>query len=414
LWLLIVWSALPSVIAIEDLSVSAAISRVFRVARGGFWMTIILLVVIFAIAFLLSTGTAIPVSIILALIRGNALGTQESVLFTALTLLLTTISSSLTFLIFSLLAVAASLNYFNLVENRESVGLNAKIAAIGAREGSATRAGVRSRVVASIILLLVVSAPLFSQADSYPVAEEPPPPLPDSIAVDSAVSDSLPLEVEMDSATVARYADTSGIALRTPNATMLDSLRSNSDFIYERVEDPETFGERVRRWFNDLLGTAFSSDAWAEFWKVFRYILLGGVVIFVLYRLIKDEKRGVFVPTSKTTVPHEVIEEDIHAIDYAALISAAERNGDYRRASRYHYLRSLKKLSDGGKISWSREKTNRDYGREIGSGPLADAFARITLLFDYIWYGESAIDDKTYDAVCASFERFGRVLEENA
>jgi hypothetical protein len=107
------------------------------------------------------------------------------------------------------------------------------------------------------------------------------------------------------------------------------------------------------------------------------------------------------------TTGDDVDEGRIDRIEFVSEIDAAIARGDYRRASRLLYLRLLKQLSDAGRIVWKPEKTNHDYLRELGSNDLARSFARVTLLFDYIWYGDFHIDEPTFQQVRGAFENVG-------
>jgi hypothetical protein len=73
---------------------------------------------------------------------------------------------------------------------------------------------------------------------------------------------------------------------------------------------------------------------------------------------------------------------------------------------RLHYLRALKKMADRGLIDWQPFKTNDDYVHELTDESLRFAFNRLSLVFDYAWYGEFAIDGAAYQSVRAFFDRF--------
>jgi Domain of unknown function (DUF4129) len=92
-------------------------------------------------------------------------------------------------------------------------------------------------------------------------------------------------------------------------------------------------------------------------------------------------------------LPYDVQGEDIHGLDFEALLTTAETAGNYRLAVRLGYLQVLKQLTDQGLIRWQPDKTNHDYLFELPAGPLPDAFRELTRQFDYVWYGE--LDDLT-------------------
>jgi hypothetical protein len=57
----------------------------------------------------------------------------------------------------------------------------------------------------------------------------------------------------------------------------------------------------------------------------------------------------------------------------------------------------IRLLSEKGKITWAREKTNWQYYGEISEKLLADRFREIVLSFERSWYGERPLDQRRYE-----------------
>ena len=73
------------------------------------------------------------------------------------------------------------------------------------------------------------------------------------------------------------------------------------------------------------------------------------------------------------------------------------RAGDYRNAVRYLYLSSLLLLDEQGMLRYDRSRTNREVLRSVSSKPeLAVPLHDVIDVFDRVWYGFEALDDKTY------------------
>lgn len=71
--------------------------------------------------------------------------------------------------------------------------------------------------------------------------------------------------------------------------------------------------------------------------------------------------------------------------------------GDYRNAIRYLYLSSLLVLDEKGVMRYDRSRTNREYLRSVSSRPeLANPLRDVIEVFDRVWYGFEAIDEKAY------------------
>ena len=67
--------------------------------------------------------------------------------------------------------------------------------------------------------------------------------------------------------------------------------------------------------------------------------------------------------------------------------------GDYRMAVRVMLIGALQHLSARGLISQHINKTNRDYLIELGDHPEREAFAQLSRIYAWVWYGEFEPDD---------------------
>ncbi|WP_175632740.1 DUF4129 domain-containing protein [Pedobacter ghigonis] len=160
---------------------------------------------------------------------------------------------------------------------------------------------------------------------------------------------------------------------------------------------------------------------WLEFWRmvgdlfqgaaanpISRYIFIGlgvSVVILIVLKLIGSE--NIFSRKSKETIlPYDVLTENIHEIDYEQELQRLIAEGKFRLAVRLLYLRALKKLSDAELIQWQPEKTNYHYLTELREPTLKNDFGKLTLQFDYIWYGDFPIDATRFEPINQSFNHF--------
>ncbi|MBK7883198.1 MAG: hypothetical protein IPJ81_04905 [Chitinophagaceae bacterium] len=141
-------------------------------------------------------------------------------------------------------------------------------------------------------------------------------------------------------------------------------------------------------------------------------VLLWGVAIFVvvllLYRLFLAD--GIFKKSSASHKKNKEAEEEIIVTnsDFNALIDQALRNNNYRLAVRYHYLKSLHKLSDNGLLQITPDKTNYQYVREISNYEYQNKFSALTLHYEYVWYGEFNISEDIYRKIETGFNNFNK------
>ncbi|MDX1941764.1 MAG: DUF4129 domain-containing protein [Saprospiraceae bacterium] len=125
----------------------------------------------------------------------------------------------------------------------------------------------------------------------------------------------------------------------------------------------------------------------------FIIIIIGAVVLLLLIRSLlglnnpKNKKIGKKI----TVVDLQQIEENIHDADIEDFIRQAIIQQDFALAVRLYYLAILKELSLKNMIFWKKDKTNKDYLREMRSSSLFNPFRETTAIFERIWYGGSPV-----------------------
>lgn len=113
-------------------------------------------------------------------------------------------------------------------------------------------------------------------------------------------------------------------------------------------------------------------------------------------------------PVSKNSLPQEpTLEtaEDLYGIDFISHIKAAEDHHDFRLALRYHYLRLLQEFSRQSLIRYEKGKTNKQYAEEIKNHKWGPDFLLATRYYNFVWYGEHAIDRENYHQLAGHFKK---------
>lgn len=185
---------------------------------------------------------------------------------------------------------------------------------------------------------------------------------------------------------------------------------SGSDFNYS-INDTGGINliQRVLRKFFNWLGDIFGFDIdWIDY-QTLEYIVYGLLGVIVLYLLIKflleNPVSSVFKTETAAIEGFSYVEENIEQIDFENLISKALKEQNYRLATRYLYLKSLKSLANKQVIEWHYEKTNSDYLNEIKDSQLKTLFKRVSYIYDYVWYGEFPIDEESFNKNKADFNQ---------
>lgn len=153
---------------------------------------------------------------------------------------------------------------------------------------------------------------------------------------------------------------------------------------------------RGRGFFNSIFGIIF-------------WILAIGLFGYLVYRLFLSNSALFTRGRKNITSDIEVaLQEDTNDPD--VLLRNAIRSGNYRLAVRYLYLQVLNKLAERKIIEINSNKTNYEYVNEIRKHKFANDFASLTLQYEYVWYGEYAVDEKLFAQIQGSFVQFNKNL----
>ena len=144
--------------------------------------------------------------------------------------------------------------------------------------------------------------------------------------------------------------------------------------------------------------------------KVILWMLAALFIGFIIYKLFLTE--GAFrKKTTASKMAPEVEEEIItQESDFEKLIRLALQSGNYRLAVRYQYLQTLHKLAAKNIIELAADKTNNNYVRELTNKNYQQDFAALTLNYEYVWYGEFAIDENIYRRLATDFLQFNNKI----
>jgi hypothetical protein len=204
--------------------------------------------------------------------------------------------------------------------------------------------------------------------------------------------------------------DSSGLDVRRPSEARLEEYRGDGDFVYDRVQPTESLWDAFKTWFWSKLRKLFGTAAGEGFLRALPYVLFGAALIFLIWKLIGANFGGTFYRNKAEVSEFGEIPENIHEMDFDALVAEAVRGRNFRRAVRLLYLNALKQLTDSGRIDWRKDKTNHDYLYELAGSDLRSPFERATILFDYVWYGGFQVDEPTFEHVKETFQEVGNKL----
>lgn len=204
--------------------------------------------------------------------------------------------------------------------------------------------------------------------------------------------------------------DKSVVEIKIPDDKKVNKLKQDKDFIYEEeAEEPVSFWDRLRWWFWKTFMKLFSNDGG---WPYVRYTLMILFVLFVISKLLKTDLKSFFIRSKGKKMPdYQILDEDINKLNLNNLIIEAIEKKQYRLATRYLYLLSLKKLSDNELIDWKINKTNRDYINEFSNHKLSSEFIELTNIYEIIWYGNFNIDKDYFNQLKKQYQSFNSIIK---
>lgn len=200
--------------------------------------------------------------------------------------------------------------------------------------------------------------------------------------------------------------------LRSFDNDALNNYKADKDFHYgeTRQDFSPSLWDRFWTWFWSLFDGAISN---ANKGGLFKYVFIGlgcAALLFLLVKLSGMDAAHLFTGRSKEiALPYHQNQENIHEISFDEAVQNALQNHDYRLAIRMLYLKSLKHLSDTGRITWQPEKTNTAYIQELKNLSQKEKFKFLTQRFEYVWYGSFPVDGEAYAKISHYFKDFNSI-----
>lgn len=204
--------------------------------------------------------------------------------------------------------------------------------------------------------------------------------------------------------------DHSKVLPRSFDKQQLQKYSRDRDFIYDdNAVVGKSLWDSFWEWFWSLLDDLFGKTATGSFVK---YLVICLMIVFAVYAIVKFSGVNLNILSGKSKgidIPYTESMDNIHEIDFSEEIEAAVAAGNYRLGVRLHYLRTLKMLNDRNLINWQPEKTNSTYVNEISDSFTRQHFAQLTTSFEYVWYGNFAVNADNFKGLKERFDQFNHL-----
>lgn len=206
--------------------------------------------------------------------------------------------------------------------------------------------------------------------------------------------------------------DTLHVSPRSFDRTLLEELKADPDLNYKETPTvAESLWDRFLALFADLIDSLFRNAVTTDWGRVFTFVIGLALVIALIMTILKVNAFRIFYKgEGESAVSYNVLDENIHEMDFDDLIAEAIARRDFRTAIRLLFLKSLKILSDKNLIQWEHGKTNHDYLAELKKDDLRNGFNELNYYFEYAWYGNFSVNDEMFKRVQQIFKDWsGRI-----
>lgn len=192
-----------------------------------------------------------------------------------------------------------------------------------------------------------------------------------------------------------------------------EKYADDSDFDYRELIQQKSLWQRFKDWlglqWNEFLRWLLSGVDSSSFWSILGFILkwgsILGLIFLIIYLFAKYNPGQSFLKKSSSPqIQWSEEERIINQKDIPKLVEEAIVQENYRMATRYYFLLLLKELRDRELIDYAYQKTNETYQIELNKTVLSSDFSEATRYYEYIWYGDFAVDQILFKSVKERFE----------
>lgn len=156
----------------------------------------------------------------------------------------------------------------------------------------------------------------------------------------------------------------------------------------------------------------FDWTGWTQgmgtFAQVLAVLFALGILGYGIYWMLQTPKNRI-IARDGTEITLANLDEYIHETDLDRFLREALAAANWPLAVRLYFLQTIKSLSERSAISWSKEKTNRDYLKEMRQHPLSAQFRDVTRQYEQVWYGNQPISAEEFAQLEPEFKA---LLEE--
>ncbi len=186
--------------------------------------------------------------------------------------------------------------------------------------------------------------------------------------------------------------------------TKEEKKKKKDDTITEKTEPDWNISETLSKIFNSDLG------------KIISILLIIGLLVFTAIKLLAEKSNSANKKISPANFAEdfEELEDNLPETDLEKFLRLALEKGNYKQAIRILFLTTIQKLDENHLIQWKKDKTNLDYLREMRHHNTYRDFRELTLVYEIIWYGDTAITAEVYEKLNPVFNNYNSELKSES
>jgi len=236
--------------------------------------------------------------------------------------------------------------------------------------------------------------------------------LPDSVSIDDTVSGEDKIDntntIAADTVDQVKTVPDDSITFRAVPDSVIAAYKKDRNFEYannpaywikEPVSHEKNFLDRIFEWFS------------SKWFSRSLFVVLGSVLLFALYKIIKENKLYMFYSSARKQAVATEDEMDMTYENINEKIRKAIDAGDFRNALRYMYLKALRMAGDKELIHFHAQGTNQEYITQMINQPGEKDFRLLTHAYEYVWYGGFVLTHPQFETLRVQFDKFYNIIE---
>ena len=203
--------------------------------------------------------------------------------------------------------------------------------------------------------------------------------------------------------------------LRVPTDERLTEISQNPDYNYNEDVKELSLLQRFRLWLMNKLGEWLDVNLVQTVLKVLSILAIIVVILLLVNQITEGQLRNALTRRrNRTLLDLRYNGKVVPSNQLDQLIEQTILEKKFGLAVRYLYQKALVLLRDEELIRWKQDKTNHEYLYELGDHPAASHFDRLTYFYEYVDYGDFAIDEYRFLQIKRVFDEFRTLIPQKA